>query len=163
MLCTLVKSRRIGEASMSSRLTENAAGRLVPTTINGESHTPFQGLGKFKPQGGKARAPIRTCADYPLNGDKVLPSLRAALARCGLRDGMTISTHHHLRDGDALTLQLFDTVSSLGVKKVRWFPSASFPVHEKLIPYIENGTIRHIEGSLNGPLGRFASCGRMPG
>ncbi|MGH7491461.1 MAG: citrate lyase subunit alpha [bacterium] len=148
---------------MSPMLTENAASRLVPAIINGEPHSPYQGLGKFKPQGGKARPPIRTCAEYPLNGDKVLPSLRVALERCGLRDGMTISTHHHLRDGDALTLPLFATVSSLGVKNVRWFPSASFPVHEKLIPYVENGTIRHIEGSLNGPLGKFASKGKMPG
>ena len=49
------------------------------------------------------------------------------------------------------------------VKNLRWFPSASFPCHEHLTRYLSNGTIHHIEGSLNGPLGRFASEGRMRG
>ncbi len=148
---------------MTSTLTENAVGRLVPTSINDESHTPFQGVGKFKPQGHKARPAIRTCADYPADGNKIVSTLREALERSGLRDGMTISTHHHLRNGDALTLLLFETVKNMGVKNIRWFPSASFPVHEKLIPLLEDGAIRHIEGSLNGPLGGFASQGKMPG
>lgn len=148
---------------MNSTLIENAAGRLVPEMINGERHMPFQGIGKFKPQGRKARPLVRSCADYPGDGNKLLPSLRAALESSGLRDGMTVSTHHHLRNGDALTLQLFAAIKSMGVKGIRWFPSASFPVHENLIPFLEDGTIHHIEGSMNGPLGRFVSLGRMPG
>ena len=148
---------------MSITLIENTAGRAVPASINGEAHTPFQGIGKFKPSGHQARPAIRTCADYASDGNKLVPSLREALARSGLREGMTISTHHHLRNGDALTLRLFETIKSMGVKNIRWFPSASFPVHEKLTPYLENGTLRHIEGSLNGPLGKFASLGKMQG
>lgn len=31
---------------------------------------------------------------------KLLPSLSAAMKAAGLRDGMTISFHHHLRNGD---------------------------------------------------------------
>ena len=148
---------------MNATLVENAAGRLVPETINGERHTPFQGVGKFMPRGNKAQPPIRSCADFPADGNKVMPSLRAALESCGLRDGMTVSTHHHLRNGDALTQQLFAAIKCMGVKNMRWFPSASFPVHEHLIPFMQDGTIHHIEGSLNGPLGRFASLGKMPG
>ena len=73
---------------------------------------------------------------------------------------MTISTHHHLRNGDVLTNYLFDVIKSMGVKKIRWYPSASFPCHEHLIKYLEDGTIHHIEGSMNGPLGRFTSRGK---
>lgn len=148
---------------MNSTLIENAARRLVPTVINGEKHSPFQGIGKFGPQGRKAKSLIRTCADYPEDGNKTVATLREALQRSGLRDGMTLSTHHHLRNGDALTSLLFAAVKSLGIKKIRWFPSASFPVHEYLLPYLEDGTIHHIEGSLNGPLGKFASLGKMSG
>lgn len=148
---------------MNSTLSENAARRLVPTVINGEEHPPFQGIGKFRPQGRKARSLIRTCADYPSDGNKTIATLREALQRSGLRDGMTLSTHHHLRNGDALTSLLFAAVKSLGVKNIRWFPSASFPVHEYLLPHLEDGTIHHIEGSLNGPLGKFASLGKMSG
>jgi citrate lyase subunit alpha/citrate CoA-transferase len=51
----------------------------------------------------------------------------------------------------------------LGIKNIRWFPSASFPVHSHLIKYLEDGTIHHIEGSMNGPLGKFTSEGKMKG
>ena len=36
------------------------------------------------------------------DGDKRVATLEEALRRCGLRHGMVISTHHHLRDGDAV-------------------------------------------------------------
>jgi len=148
---------------MKTSFIKNAAGRLVPSRINGEEHVPFQGLNRRRPQGRKARPLIRTCVDYPANGNKLVTSLQEALERAGLKDGMTISTHHHLRNGDALTNFLFDTIKSMGVKNLRWFPSASFPCHEHLIRYLEDGTLRHIEGSMNGPLGRFASHGKMRG
>ena len=32
---------------------------------------------------------------------KLMPSLEDAIRATGLRDGMTISFHHHFRDGDA--------------------------------------------------------------
>lgn len=57
--------------------------------------------------------------------------------------------------------QVFDIAKELGVKNLRWFPSASFPCHEHLIQYLEDGTISHIEGSMNGALGRYTSEGKM--
>lgn len=148
---------------MNTLLVENTLGRPVPSRINGEEHIPFQGLNQHRPHGRKARPLIRSCVDYPANGNKLVTTLQEALERAGLKDGMTISTHHHLRNGDALTNLLFDTIKSMGVKNLRWFPSASFPCHEHLIQYLEDGTLRHIEGSMNGPLGRFASLGKMRG
>ncbi len=145
------------------RLVKNAAGRLVPTQINGRMQTPFRGVGKFKPTGGKAKPPICTCADFPSDGNKLVKNLQEALRRAGLKNGMTISTHHHLRNGDALTNQLFEAIKKIGVKNIRWFPSASFPCHEHLIRYLEDGTIHHIEGSMNGALGQYASRGKMHG
>lgn len=145
------------------KLIKNAAGRLVPTQINGEEQIPFQGVGKHTPKGNKAKPPIRSCKDYPSNGNKVVKNLRKALKKAGLKNGMTISTHHHLRNGDVLTNLLFDTIKSMGIKNIRWFPSASFPCHEHLIKYLEDGTIHYIEGSMNGPLGRYTSSGKMKG
>ena len=145
------------------KLVKNAAGRLVPKEINGQKQIPFKGVDSYKPSGNKAKPPIRTCIDYPPDGNKIAKSLREALKKSGLKDGMTISTHHHLRDGDALTNILFDTIKSMGIKNIRWFPSASFPVHKHLIKYLEDGTIHHIEGSMNGPLGIFTSKGKMKG
>ncbi len=124
---------------------------------------PYKGVNKHKPTGNKIGAPIKSCSNYPLDGNKVVKNLREALKKSGLKNGMTISTHHHLRNGDVLTNILFDTIKSMGIKNIRWYPSASFPVHEHLIQYLNDGTIHHIEGSMNGPLGRYTSEGKMKG
>lgn len=144
-------------------LVRNAVGRMVPTEINGEKQVPFQGVGKFIPKGRKFAPRIESCANYPADGNKLVPSLKEALIKAGLKDGMTISTHHHFRNGDVIANQIFDIAHELGVKNLRWFPSASFPRHAHLIKYLEDGTIHHIEGSMNGALGRFCSQGKMAG
>ena len=145
------------------KLVKNAVDRLVPTEVNGKPQVPFQGVGKYIPTGRKHAPHIETCAHYPDDGNKLQPSLKDALIQAGLKDGMVISTHHHFRNGDLLANQIFDVAKELGVKDLIWFPSASFPCHEHLIQYLEDGTIHHIEGSMNGPLGRFASNGKMRG
>ncbi|WKZ70903.1 MAG: citrate lyase subunit alpha [Melioribacteraceae bacterium] len=145
------------------KLLKNQAGRLVPEKVNNQKQIPFKGVGKYKPKGNKAKPPIRSCADYPANGNKVVINLKEALKKAGLKDGMTISTHHHLRNGDVLTNYLFDVIKEIGVKNIRWFPTASFPCHEHLIKYLDDGTIHHIEGSMNGPLGKYTSEGKMKG
>lgn len=124
---------------------------------------PFAGIGGTKPEGRMAAPHIRSCADYPSNGDKTVADLRTALQNAGLCDGMVVSTHHHLRDGDYVAAMLFEAAASLGVKDLVWFPSAVFPCHAALLRYLDDGTIHHIEGSLNGPVGDYASRGKMRG
>ena len=148
---------------MAVPTVKNAAGREVPLEINGKPVFPYMGVGKFKPEGNRYGPPIPSCTDFPADGNKVVGSLSEALRMCGLRDGMTISTHHHLRDGDLISNQVFEIASSMGVKDLVWFPSASFPCNDPVIRYLEDGTINRIEGSMNGPLGRFVSEGRMKG
>jgi len=146
-----------------AKLVKNAVGRMVPTEVNGQKVVPFKGLGKHRPSGHKYAPPIFTSIDYPEDGNKVVGSLKEALKKCGLKDGMTISTHHHLRDGDLVSNGIFDIAHELGVKDLVWLPSASFPCHQPLIKHLENGTINRIEGSMNGPLGRFVTEGKMKG
>jgi citrate lyase subunit alpha / citrate CoA-transferase len=145
------------------KLVKNSANRLVPEIINGQKQIPFKGVGKHKPEGKVAAPHINSCMDYPADGNKIFKNLKEALKKCGLKDGMTISTHHHLRNGDVVTNMLFDIIHSMGIKNIRWFPSASFPCHQHLIQYLEDGTIHHIEGSMNGPLGKFTTEGKMKG
>jgi citrate lyase subunit alpha / citrate CoA-transferase len=144
-----------------SQLKKNAAGRMVPLLANGRAQQPFNGVGGFRPQGRKVGPPIPTNADY--GNDKRVPDLRTALEKCGVHDGMTIGIHHHFRNGDLTILPLFETLEQMGLKDLVFAPSALFPCHEPLIPYLERGVIHHIEGSMNGPIGRFCSAGRMKG
>ena len=144
-------------------MVKNAVGRMIPTKINGQEAIPFMGVGKFKPNKLKYNSRIPTNADFPDDGNKQVENLREALIKSELKNGMRISTHHHFRNGDLLANKVFDIAHDLGVKDLIWFPSASFPCHEHLIPYLEDGTISRIEGSMNGPLGRFCSEGKMKG
>jgi citrate lyase subunit alpha/citrate CoA-transferase len=145
------------------KLVKNALGRMVPTEVNGLPAVPYQGVGKHRPEGRKAAPLIRSCADFPEDGSKLVPGLKAALERAGLRDGMTVSTHHHFRNGDLLANQLFDAAAELGVKDLMWFPSASFPCHAPIVDHMKHGVVHHIEGSMNGPLGEYCSHGHMRG
>lgn len=156
-------SGNLNISEMSIPTVINAAGRRVPVEINGKPAVPFMGAGKYRPSGFKYGPPVPVCADFPDDGNKVVSTLKEALEKCGLRDGMTISTHHHLRDGDLISNKIFELASAMGVKDLVWFPSASFPCNDPLIKYLEDGTINRIEGSMNGPLGRFVSEGRMKG
>lgn len=146
---------------MKEKLVQNAAGRWVPVEINGEKAIPYQGVGVYRPQGVRHAPRLFSNADYPADGNKEVTSLKEALQKAGLKNGMTISTHHHFREGDLVANRVFDAAAELGIKNLCWFPSASFPCHAYLLKYLDDGTISHIEGSMNGPLGRYCSQGKM--
>ncbi|MCX6266274.1 MAG: citrate lyase subunit alpha, partial [Bacteroidetes bacterium] len=61
------------------KLVTNAAGRTVPTEINGKAAIPYMGVGKYRPSGRKAAPLISSCIDFPADGNKNLASLKEAL------------------------------------------------------------------------------------
>ncbi len=150
-------------AGVASGLITNAIGRRVPSLVNGREQLPYLGVDGHRPTGRKTGARIRSNRDYPTNGDKRVPDLETALRLCGLRDGMTVSNHHHLRNGDLVALTALQTAARMGVKDLVWFPSASFPCQEPVIELMKSGAVHHIEGSMNGPLGDYCSHGHMRG
>lgn len=153
--------------SGKTELVRNAAGRLVPGAVNGREQSPFKGIGRHDVQGRKAAPPVRRVIDYPQNGDKRVPDLETAFrliaAKGGVRDGMVLSNHHHLRNGDKMALVALQTLERMGIKDILWFPSASFPCQESVRGMMDRGTVHHIEGSMNGPLGDYCTQGKMRG
>jgi citrate lyase subunit alpha/citrate CoA-transferase len=149
--------------SKEYELVKNAAGRLVPTMVNGREAIPYKGVGKHIPERQKAALPIASCVNYPTDGNKVVKDLKTALQMAGISDGMTISGHHHFRNGDMVANMVFNATGEMGIKNLTWFPSAAFPCHKPMIEHMESGVIHHIEGSLNGPLGDYCSHGKMKG
>ncbi len=132
----------------------NAVGREVPEEIAGRKYKPYNGPFSFKPTGRRYAPPLK--AVFP-DESKLLPSIKDAIKKVGLEEGMTISFHHHLRNGDYVVNMVVDTIAKMGIKNIKLAPTALFPVHEKLIEHIKNGVITSIEGSLNGPLGEYVS------
>lgn len=140
------------------KMIRNAAGRMIPDEIDGTTLKPFQGAHATHGGGRKAAPPIRAVVDYR---NKLRSSLDEAIDACEIKDGMTISFHHHLRNGDYLVNMVVDKLAERGLKDLVLAPSALFPIHEPLVKHIENGVITHIEGSMNGPVGRACSLGKM--
>lgn len=50
--------------------------------------------------------------------NKLVPSLEEAIRRTGLRDGMTISFHHHFRNGDHIINTVVDKLAEMGFKNL---------------------------------------------
>ncbi len=79
--------------------------------------------------------------------NKLLPSLEDAIRATGLRDGMTISFHHHFRGGDHVVNKVVDTLARMGFKNLTLAASSLAAVHAPLVEHIKNGVITHIETS----------------
>ncbi len=140
------------------KMVSNALARLIPEEIDGRKLKPFMGAHAGHGGGRKVGPPIRAAVDYK---NKMLSSLDEAIDACGIKDGMTVSFHHHLRNGDYLVNMVIERLAKRGLKDLVLAPSALFPCHEPLIEHIESGMISHIEGSMNGPVGRACSLGKM--
>ena len=98
--------------------------------------------------------------EHKLN--KIVPSLEEAIRRTGLRDGMTISFHHHFRNGDYIVNMVVDKLAEMGFKNLTLAASSLSSVHAPLIRHIQNGVISRIETSgLRGELAEAVSRGLM--
>ena len=61
---------------------------------------------------------------------KLLASIREAIEKTGLKDGMTISFHHHFREGDYVINMVMDEIARMGIKDLTIEPSSIANVHE---------------------------------
>lgn len=140
---------------------KNAVGRYIPVEIDGRVCKPFQGAYADKGGGKKYAPPIPSANNYKPN--KLVKNLDEALDKLELFDGMTVSFHHHLRNGDYVVNMVVEKLAERKLKNIILAPSALFPIHKPLIKYLEDGTIYRIEGSMNGPVGEACSYGKMKG
>jgi citrate lyase subunit alpha/citrate CoA-transferase len=141
------------------KMVKNAIGRMIPDMINGNPSNPFKGIDKYITKGHKASNPIASGSNY--RESKIINGLDALLDRLNLFNGMTISFHHHLRNGDYLLNAIMQKLAARGLQDIILAPSALFPVHEPLVDHIKNGVVSHVLGSMNGPVGRLCSLGGM--
>ncbi len=94
--------------------------------------------------------------------DKIVKSFKEVFRLCKMKDGMTLSFHHHLRNGDFVLNMVLAAAEEEGFKNLNIAMSSLFPVHETLIKHIKNGTVSGIDTNyMSGPLGEFISYGGM--
>lgn len=91
-----------------------------------------------------------------------LATLEEAIRKSGLKDGMTISFHHHFRGGDKVVNMVVDKLADMGFKDLHLAASSLSDVHAPLIGHIKNGVITRISTSgLRGELAKAISGGLM--
>lgn len=99
--------------------------------------------------------------EYQKECSKVV-TLEEAIKKSGLKDGMTISFHHHFRGGDKVVNMVVDKLAEMGYKNLSLAASSLQDVHEPLIEHIKNGVITSISTSgMRGKLADAISRGLM--
>ena len=93
---------------------------------------------------------------------KIVASLREAISLCGLKSGMSISFHHHLRNGDYTLNRVMDEIAALGIRDLTLNASSLFDAHTPLREHIKNRVVRKINTDyMSAGLGRAISEGLM--
>ena len=73
--------------------------------------------------------------------NKLVNSIREAIQLSGLKDGMTVSFHHHLRNGDYVLNMVLEQIAELGIKDIKVNASSLFDIHTPLLGHIENHVV----------------------
>ena len=91
---------------------------------------------------------------------KVVSSLKEAVQLAGIKDGMTLSFHHHLRNGDFVLNMVLAEVAAQGHKDLNINASSLFDVHAPLLEHIQNGVVTGISADyIAAGIGRAISKG----
>jgi citrate lyase subunit alpha/citrate CoA-transferase len=139
-------------------MARNALGREIPDTWHGRRLVPYAGPWAVRPEAQRATRPLKRVDP---GEKKVVLSLLEAMSRAGLRDGMTISTHHHLRNGDDVLNHAVRALDALGLRDITIASSSVHPVHAEIAEAIREGVVTRLECGVNGAIGELVSRGAL--
>ncbi|WEV50351.1 citrate lyase subunit alpha [Lactobacillus sp. ESL0731] len=138
---------------------ENKVNRELPDNLMSEMNLkPFTSATIGNPEVQRVAPKVRVTAGE----DKVVDSLDDVIKN-NLKDGMTISFHHHFRNGDFAFNKVMDKIINMGYKDLTLAPSSLTGVmNDKVIEAIKKGVITNIVSSgMRGSLGDFISHGGL--
>ncbi|HAT55703.1 MAG TPA: citrate lyase subunit alpha [Lactobacillus sp.] len=94
--------------------------------------------------------------------DKLVDSIEDVV-KATVKDGMTISFHHHFRNGDFVFNKVMRVIIDAGIKNLTLAPSSLTGVmNDMVIEAIKAGTVTNITSSgMRGSLGDFVSHGNL--
>ena len=134
----------------------NKAGRDIPMNLPSlQGREVYQGEFAVTPKAHRTGRPVRASR---LGESKVLASIDEAIEKTGLKDGMSVSFHHHFRNGDFVMKLVMERIQAKGIKDITVVSSSLSPCHDFLIDMIKDGTVTAIDTSgLRDALGKFLS------
>lgn len=142
----------------------NAAGREIPEEIlELTGKEVFHGNAYYNAyECKKAGTNVRCVIGNQAN--KLEDSIEDVLRKCGIKSGMTLSFHHHFREGDYIVNMVMEKVHKMGVKDITICASSLGTAQNELVEYMEDGTITNIHSSgVRGKIGKAISEGKLQG
>ena len=133
---------------------KNSLGRKVI-----EGYKPFKSSDDYKNH-------QRVLAKEKSINNKIvfLDSIEKAFDELEIKEKMTLSFHHHLRNGDFVMNMVSEEVLKRNIKNLHYAPSSIFPNNAILSTLIENGNIVEIDTNyLNGPVAKTINQGKLKG
>lgn len=142
----------------------NAVGRDIPEEIlKATGKEVFQGTHHFDGHEYETGTHKIKCV-INSNGSKIVDSIHDVLVKCGIKDGMTLSFHHHFRNGDMVLNMVMEEVHKMGIKDITICASSLGKQNDPIVYMLDDGTITNIESSgVRGEIGKAISNGRLKG
>jgi len=139
---------------------KNILGREVPDNIKGYGEVKHYG-GYLASKGTKIKRSIKLTNVLP-GDEKLHDNLDTVLDKLPLKDGMVVSFHHHLRNGDFVLNMVMEKIADRGYKDITIAASSIFPCHGELVELIEKKIVTSIYSAyISGPVAEAISAGKL--
>ena len=140
----------------------NKVNREIPDEFLKDGKEVYQG--KFYMDGKyvKKASPKTKIFEKPVD-NKLCKSIREACEKCGAKDGITISFHSELRNGDyVMSMVTKVLIEEMGLKDITIAASSLGDAQDLIADYIEQGKIIGIQTSgIRGRIGEVVSAGKL--
>ncbi len=131
---------------------KNSLGRYIP-----QGFKPFNGSNEYKKVNFKKIDEKKTS-----DGVITLSSYKELFDKLNIKDGMTLSFHHHLRNGDFVLNEVCKEIKNRNLKDIKLAPSSVFPNNAIIAELIESGAVTGISTDYaNGIVAKTISEGKM--
>ncbi|VTS44554.1 citrate lyase subunit alpha [Streptococcus porcinus] len=141
---------------------KNAVNRDIPEIVLGEDKDIYQGKYYMDGRIYKKDAP-HSCPFVKPVDSKVVGSIKEVCQKIGVRDGMTISFHHALRNGDyVMSMVTKVLIEEIGVRDLTIAATSLGDAQDLIADYIEAGYVTGIQTSgIRGRIGEVISAGKL--
>ncbi|MDD4600364.1 Citrate lyase alpha chain [bioreactor metagenome] len=137
---------------------KNIINREIPEFVEGYGKViPFAGAFTTLPDMQRQAPKVKTIKPHQ---SKLVASLERVFKDIPVQNGMTLSFHHHFRNGDGVVNMVLETAAKLGIKDLKIALSSIFPVHAPLVEHIKNGVVTALDTNyMSGPVAQAVSLG----
>ena len=91
---------------------------------------------------------------------KIIAGIEQSIRSSGLKSGMTVSFHHHLRNGDYVLNLVLAEAARQGIRDLTVQATSLFDCHLPLIDHIRSGVVTGLETNyMSGGIGKAISAG----